>query len=317
MDISVIIPTHNRPSRLRDCLDCLAAQRLDEAFETIVVDDASDHPAAVKNTVVDSELEDVTLLRCNESQGPAAARNKGASWAAGDLLVFTDDDTLPDEDWLTQIKDAATEYDLIEGRVAPAKRATSPYKRIVASENGGEFLTANLAVTRDLFDEVGGFETAYQDAFREDTDFGFAARDAGASATFADDAVVYHPVYDRSWRDIVVDTWKFRYDPLLYSRFPNQYRESIVYPFERYTPAYLSCLAVMILLPFFGAVLPLLGATEMQAYGFSGNFWTVSTYAVGRALAALVFLVAVVVGCYRFAVNPLALFDPRGVRELV
>jgi glycosyltransferase involved in cell wall biosynthesis len=299
------------------CLERVASQALNDDFEVIVVDDASTQEAEVKNTVKESAIDNLTLVRLDESRGPAAARNMGASRATGDLLVFTDDDTLPHERWLERLQAASADADLLEGRVKPTERNASPYKRVVASERGGEFLTANLAVSREVFDEIDGFDTMYRAAFREDTDFGFAAQAAGASARFVDDAVVYHPVYDRSWRDIVVETWKYQYDPLLYSRFPDQYRELMTYPLERYTPAYLLCVVAAIVSPLAGVLLPLVGAAEMRSYGLSGDVLTVVTYSLARVIASFVLLAAVIVGCRRYDVSPVDIFDPREVRRLL
>lgn len=316
-DISVIIPTCNRPTRLRDCLDCLASQQFDGSFETVVVDDGSDDPDAVEEVVHRSGLDDISLLRFPTPGGPATARNRGAEHATGDLLLFTDDDTLPDEQWLEEISGAAADHDFVEGCVLPTGDSFSPYERVVSNETGGEFLTANVAVRREVFDDIGGFDTSYREPFREDTDFGFKNRREGVAVTFAEDAVVYHPAYEQSWSDIVVDNWKFRYDPLLYSRFPEQYCDSIVYPLERFTPAYVAVLFGSLVSPLFACLLPVVGAAEMREYGYSGGLWTTLTYALARLFGSIVLVCAVLVGCYNFRVSVVEMFDPRRVTELV
>jgi glycosyltransferase involved in cell wall biosynthesis len=103
---SVVVPTHERPEALAACLESLA--ELDyprDRFETVVVDDGGRTPL---EPVVDRFRErlDVKLVR-RARAGPAAARNAGAEHAGGDLLLFTDDDCRPREDWLAGLLNAA------------------------------------------------------------------------------------------------------------------------------------------------------------------------------------------------------------------
>src|ERR1043165_5810022 len=96
---SIIIPTYSRPAALTACLEAIAL--LDyprDRFEVIVVDDGSPTPAEQVVASFSSRFS-VRSLR-QERAGPAAARNLAATCARGDFLAFTDDDCLPDRDWL-------------------------------------------------------------------------------------------------------------------------------------------------------------------------------------------------------------------------
>ncbi len=90
--ISIIIPTYNRPESLLRLLESLAAQQgVDwDAGEVLVVDDGSSVPyeAALSGREWPFALR---LLR-QENGGEARARNTGAEQAAGELLLFLDDD---------------------------------------------------------------------------------------------------------------------------------------------------------------------------------------------------------------------------------
>jgi GT2 family glycosyltransferase len=87
----VIVPTCDRPEKLRATLRALAAQRdLDpQDYELIVVDDGSVHPVGAQGPA-DGPM--TTVLRVDADDGPSAARNRGAAAARGELLVFVDDD---------------------------------------------------------------------------------------------------------------------------------------------------------------------------------------------------------------------------------
>lgn len=214
--VSVVVPTHNRPERLRKCVAALAAQRYPrEAFEVIVVDDGSRHP-------VDDLLapfgKDVRLMILRQTNaGPATARNHGASRAAGELLAFTDDDCEPGADWLAllwtrhqQAPDAAiggrTINALVHNARAEASQALvdylySYYGEVPAaglrSPAAGPatarlFTSNNLAVPAALFRGVGGFDLTFPLAAGEDREFCDRWNHAGYGFVYEPGAVVWH-----------------------------------------------------------------------------------------------------------------------------
>src|SRR5688500_18557195 len=98
-DISVVIPTRDRPEALRRCRAALAGQPVSrERFEVIVVNDGGLRSLHECMTPFRDRLE----LRLFEPPhgGPARARNVGAEHARGPVLAFTDDDCEPQPDWL-------------------------------------------------------------------------------------------------------------------------------------------------------------------------------------------------------------------------
>jgi glycosyltransferase involved in cell wall biosynthesis len=100
--LSVIIPTYNEEDEIIDCLESLGKQTY-APFEIIVVDDGSNDRTVkrVKNLskIVGSSIK---LLKQNH-KGPGAARNKGASKAKGEILVFVDADMTFDKDFLDKL----------------------------------------------------------------------------------------------------------------------------------------------------------------------------------------------------------------------
>jgi GT2 family glycosyltransferase len=96
---SVVVPTHDRPHRLRSCLAALAAQS-STPLEIVVVDDASVDRRALATTVAGVPG---ARIVAGDGRGPAAARNRGAAAARGRVLCFTDDDCRPDRDWVAAL----------------------------------------------------------------------------------------------------------------------------------------------------------------------------------------------------------------------
>ncbi len=103
VEVSVVVPAHNRRELLREVVAALAAQAGAPPFEIVVVDDGStdgsgeglEAPAATR----------LRVLR-QENRGPAAARNHGVREARGALVAFLGDDTVPDPRWLAAHVDA-------------------------------------------------------------------------------------------------------------------------------------------------------------------------------------------------------------------
>lgn len=94
MQVSIVIPTLNRPNYLAEALASLVAQSSRD-WEAVVVDDGSVPP--VDSQWVRSQLGEQAfrLIRHPSPRGVAAAKNAGAAIASGELITFLDDD-----DWL-------------------------------------------------------------------------------------------------------------------------------------------------------------------------------------------------------------------------
>lgn len=202
MKASIVIPTRNRAARLRACLDGLTAQEVDD-FQVIVVDDASED--ATESLVRGRGLTPgVRYLRMAGRRGPAAARNAGWRAAEADLVVFTDDDVVPQPGWLAMLL-AAHERDpdaVVQGRAEVDPREVQRLgafgrSQQVISGPGPWFETCNIAYPRALLERLGGFdEQWFTDASGEDTDLGCRAVAAGARVVFEPGALVWHAVHD-------------------------------------------------------------------------------------------------------------------------
>ncbi len=184
LDFTVIIPTYRRPGPLSACLAALACSRYPrELFDVVVVDDGGDvdlHPATAS-----FECSRLLVLR-QQRRGPGGARNTGARAARGRWLAFTDDDCLPEPDWLHALA-AQLELDpegavgghtfnqLINNPYSSASQLLIDYLYAHYNDPGGgeaRFLTTNnLAVSAVAFHAIGGFDETYTRAASEDREF--------------------------------------------------------------------------------------------------------------------------------------------------
>ena len=90
--VSVVLPTYDRPDRLRRALESVAAQTY-PGIELVVVDDCSPTPLRPVVESVDLDtLQRVTYLRNEENRGGSATRNRGIRACTGEYVAFLDDD---------------------------------------------------------------------------------------------------------------------------------------------------------------------------------------------------------------------------------
>ncbi len=188
MRISVVIPTHGRPGLLFRCLQALRDQEIDEPFEVIVVDDA---PQGSKVP----ELPGLpTRVAASGGRGPAVARNTGVAMAAGEIILFTDDDTRPDPRW---IRSAVAHLDAHPDHVGVEGPTRSPafdllYEHSVHSDGHHAFLTCNIAYRRAALLELESFFEGFPYPHCEDLDLGFRALELGPVG-HSEEMVVVHP----------------------------------------------------------------------------------------------------------------------------
>jgi len=89
--VSVVVPTYDRPEKLRRAVETVRAQTY-RPIELVVVDDHSPEPAA--DALEDLALDGVslTLVRHEQNRGGNAARNTGIGESTGKFVAFLDDD---------------------------------------------------------------------------------------------------------------------------------------------------------------------------------------------------------------------------------
>jgi len=148
MLVTVAICTWNRAELLRQTLEQMCALRIPAGveWELIVVDNncTDDTPQVVARFTDRLPVQRVVEPR----QGQSNARNRAMQVARGDLLVWTDDDVLVDEEWLSAYVAAAERWpaaDFFGGLITPWFEADPPNW---FQENAR--VLEGIMVTRDL-----------------------------------------------------------------------------------------------------------------------------------------------------------------------
>ncbi len=184
---SVVIPTYQRRDVVCQAVRALADVDYNGEVELIVVVDGSTDGTA--QTLAELHTPFPFTIVEQSNGGPSDARNRGATLARNDVILFLDDDMICDPDVLTEHGRLHREgADAVIGNT-PIHPASPPgflpqsIARWIASTSVKsplcpfDIFSGQLSVRRAVFKELGGFDTAFTSAAafgNEDADFGVA-----------------------------------------------------------------------------------------------------------------------------------------------
>ena len=202
---SVVVPSFERPTDLRNCLLSLEKERQKPFlnYEIIVTDDSKSENC---RKVVGNEFPDARLTQ-GKQNGPGGNRNAGAYHAVGDWIIFIDDDCIADRGYIKAYTEAIRKNPdtvLFEGRIYPDRARKTWAECCPENSSGNMFWTSNLCVQKKVFDKIGGFDERFRVAY-EDIDFAYRIKALGFKTNFIKDASVCHP-----WRTLKYEgnNWK-------------------------------------------------------------------------------------------------------------
>ena len=202
-------------------------------YEIIVADDAAEQATEALVRLLASQQDGrgpaLHYVAVQDRHGPAAARNCGWRQAQSDVIAFTDDDCVPDPEWLRNGL-AVFQYGVAAawGRLRmPLPEQPTDYERDAARLADAQFVTANCFCTRAALQACGGFDERFTAAWREDSDLYFSLLERSAPIVQAPDAIVVHPIRPAEWGVSITQQRKMRFDALLYKKHPRLYRAHI------------------------------------------------------------------------------------------
>ena len=159
--ISVIVPAKNEADSIRVCLQSLRSQHLDgEEAEIVVVDgNSTDETRKIAEAFADRVV-------TQRQKGIGGARKEGVSASAGDILVFTDADTVHRPDWLSVIGDNLHHqgFDVCTGPILFMERTMqsellSLWRKtynVLHLFNFYWLIGSNMAMKREVYEKIDG-----------------------------------------------------------------------------------------------------------------------------------------------------------------
>lgn len=207
--ISIIIPVHGSSKTLSRTIESLLAQKLTRISVQIEILLVSDRCNMVTEELLEQLVRKYTIIKRfdSKSAGVNAARNTGISNAAGELLVFLDDDCiLPDTDWIERLWKHFQEHDdtdaLGGGYIVAGTddlfdicwnelAAYHILSNLSARNRANALLGGNSAYPKRVFMEHGYFDTNISYGCAE-TEFIEKLVRNGGKVYYYDDISVYH-----------------------------------------------------------------------------------------------------------------------------
>lgn len=189
-EATVVIATRDRADFLRGCLAHLATQTAQGRFDVVVADNGS---TDATKAVIAAAVPAVTrVFVADPNRGKA--RNAAIAAAAGRIVIFCDDDTLPPATFVEAHLGAhgAADDRVVSGPIVNVPDAEHLLPATPAHYSRAFFCTCNASAPKAALEAVGGFDEAFELYGWEDTDLGVRLRAAGMKRVFAWDAYIYH-----------------------------------------------------------------------------------------------------------------------------
>jgi GT2 family glycosyltransferase len=234
--VSIIIPTRDRSDLLSRCMDAILENTDYQHLEVIIIDNLSEQEATnIYLKQIEAEPR-VRVLRYEQPFNFSTINNWGAGQADGQILLFLNNDTEPvDASWLRQLVANACRREVggvgaklfypnrrvqhggvilgltgVAGHFHRNRRADDPgyFGRALLQQNLSAVTAACLAMRRDVFFEVGGFDSENLPIAFNDVDLCLRIRERGYLIVWTPLAQLYH--HETASRDLDLTPDRYR-----------------------------------------------------------------------------------------------------------
>ncbi|RXR30947.1 glycosyltransferase [Sphingobium fluviale] len=218
---SIVIPVYNNIHLTLKCLKSLTKINLIEKCEIIIISDGSSDES---DEILD-KIPGIKYIKNEKNLGFIRSCNKASEFSRGEYIVFLNNDTVLDKDWLSELAktfEGSSNIGLVGSKlVYPDKRlqeaggivwsngsAWNWMRKKDPSHPSANFMRdvdyvtgASLMISRTLFEALGRFDSRYQHSYYEDTDLAMSVRKAGYRVVYQPTSQLIHYEGASSGRD--------------------------------------------------------------------------------------------------------------------
>lgn len=208
--VSIVIPVHNQVSHTYRCLQSLVGST-EVPYEVIVYDNGS----MDETKKMLRKVQNVRVIQDTRNLGFVEACNKGAVAATGEFVLFLNNDTQVTNGWLEAMLAPfiSTDVGAVGGKLIYPDGRLQEAGNIIWQDGSGwnygheddpelpqycyrkevDYCSAAcMAIQRQLWEEIGGFDQQFAPAYYEDTDLCFSVRARGYKVIYQPEARVIH-----------------------------------------------------------------------------------------------------------------------------
>lgn len=224
----IIIPVYGSPDHLKRCTEALRLTVASDAANIFIVDDATPFVkgAAELDELYEALPTHFRVEKLSQNRGYAGANNYGVALGSSEYVCLLNSDTQPQAHWLPEMEsilDANPDVSLVGAKlVFPLWVKDDPFRPAGKIQHAGVAFNADRmpyhiftgwnpkhpmvnrplkmnAVTgacwllrREVFEQIGGLDTAYKQGNFEDIDFCLKVGELGHSIAYAPKALLWH-----------------------------------------------------------------------------------------------------------------------------
>lgn len=211
-EISIIVPVYNQIEYTLNCLRSIMKQETPFSYEVLIMDDCSPDSTVqlLKN------IEGLRYYKNQKNLGFLRNCNRGAELAHGNYLVFLNNDTLVEANWLMSLRELFDSQDNVglvgsklvypDGRLQEAGgivwedasawnwgHSQDPQHPRYNYVRDADYISgASIMIEKDFFDRLNKFDERFLPAYYEDTDLCFSVRAAGLRVVYQPASVAVH-----------------------------------------------------------------------------------------------------------------------------
>lgn len=209
--VSIVIPVYNAEKTLPQCIKSILELDYKNYGVTFVDDGSVDQSRHIILSYVKKHKKRIKFIE-QKHKGPATARNLGAKSSHGNIIVFTDSDCIVLKNWIKLLlKSFNNNIGAVGGGLIPyslrnLSERFEQYRRELLYGKMKRYIdtlpACNLAIKREVFEEVGGFDEEFKYPSSEDYELCYRVREKGYKILYDPKISVIH-FHSQSWRGVL------------------------------------------------------------------------------------------------------------------